>query len=822
MNVAIPMVDVPVAKSRGLGSLRVAGADQAALPLSSVQLRAKVADRVAEVEVEQRYSNPFTDVIEAVYIFPLAGGCAVSRFEMQIGKRIVKGKVEERAEARRQYAQALEQGKRAALLEQERDDVFTMQVGNIAPGDDITVRLTYSERLPFFEDGRTELRLPLVVAPRYVGGEELPREQAGHGVVPDSGSVPDASRITPPRLVEGFDPKLELGIEVELFGGFSELESSQHAVRSASGPERARVQLSREREPLDRDFVLRWKLAGEKVKSALLVHGGYAMLSLLPPAREGYLGTPRDVVFVVDRSGSMQGPKMASAARACALLLRTLGPRDRFAVQAFDDVVEWMPGAFTPADEGGIERGEKWLRGVFSRGGTELDNALRESLEQIRKLGPQEGRVPVVVLLTDGQVGDESGVLKRLQAELGDARVFTVGIDTAVNGGFLQRLAAMGGGTSALVEPGARLEEALQAVGREIGSPLITGLRIAGKVSDAAPASLPDLFAGRASAAFFRFEGKYLKISGRRMDGTPYEEELEAREAPLAAIDHLWARARVVDLEDEFRASHAEKIKQAIIALSVKHTVLTRFTAFVAIDEAEAVKGGKPRTVVQPVEMPADWAPQQRTRSVGRMMTMGALPAGAGPMVPMAKAQAPGGASAGAPGFLGKLKEIFSQSDEAESEPPEAIDPSTMMMGAGCARFLDGQITGTSAPVIHLGDLPQALEAFLLAFSQAHAEVKAGRLPSAQPLKEARVRLMKALGLVLELATLLTLLQKFLRADAVDLIAALAAAGATAASLAPLFEERARALEQARDQARPVLVGAGQRPPAGSFWEASI
>src|SRR5438477_8480385 len=357
MTVAIPMVDIPSGATRILGSLK---AKEQPLPLESVQLRARVIDRVAEVTVEQKFGNPFREAIEAVYVFPLAGGSAVSRFEMQVAKRGVRGRIEERSEARRQYAQALDQGKRAALLEQERDDVFTVQVGNLTPGDAITVRLTYSERLPFFEDGRTELRLPLVVAPRYVGGEELPREQAGHGVVPDSTTVPDASRITPPRLVPGFDPRVALNIEAELFGALKDLECSQHAVRSSSGPESARVQLSREREPLDRDFVLRWSLAAEKVQSQLLVHGGFGMLSLIPPAREGFLGTPRDVVFVVDRSGSMQGPKMASAARACALLLRTLGPRDRFAALAFDDVVEWMPGGFAQADEGGLERGEKW------------------------------------------------------------------------------------------------------------------------------------------------------------------------------------------------------------------------------------------------------------------------------------------------------------------------------------------------------------------------------------------------------------------------------------------------------------------------------
>jgi len=153
MRLTIPMVDIPSGARRVLGSLSSKGQP---LPLQRVDLRARVIDRVAEVTVEEKFGNPFSDPIEAVYVFPLAGGSAVSRFEMQIGQRVVRGRIEERGKARREYVEALDQGKRAALLEQERDDVFTVQVGNVMPGDEITVRLTYSERLPFFEDGRAE------------------------------------------------------------------------------------------------------------------------------------------------------------------------------------------------------------------------------------------------------------------------------------------------------------------------------------------------------------------------------------------------------------------------------------------------------------------------------------------------------------------------------------------------------------------------------------------------------------------------------------------------------------------------------------------
>lgn len=803
----LPMVDMPDKRSRRFGSLEALGPAKAALPLSGVSVRARVADRIAEVTVEQRYSNPLTEAIEAVYIFPLAGGAAVRKFELQVGARVVRGRVDERGEARRQYAEALEQGKRAALLEQDRDDVFTMQVGNLPPGEEVTVRLVYSERLPFFEDGRTELRLPLVVAPRYVGGVELDREPTGGGVVHDSTTVPDASRITPPRLAPGFDPKVSLSLEVELFGGFDDLACSQHATRLAVGPEAAKVALARDGEPLDRDFVLRWKLAeAGKVRSTLLVHDGHALLSLVPPAREGFLGTPRDVAFVVDRSGSMQGPKMASAARACALLLRTLAPRDRFAIEAFDDVAEWMDGGFVAADEGGIERGEKYLRSIESRGGTELDAAMREALAAIARL-EGAGRVLVVVLLTDGQVGDESSVLRRLQGELGSARVFTVGIDTAVNDGFLKRLAALGGGTSTFVEPGAQLEAALQAVGREIGTPVVTAIEVEGiDEASLAPAVVPDLFAGRASAVFFRADAglRSVKVTGRYADGSSFSETVAAREAPLAALGHLWARTRVVDLEDRFRAQPSDELKREIVALAIQHTLLTRFTAFVAVDETGGVvnKDGARRKLVQPVEMPAQWAPQ--------LASMPVMAAGAGglphrPVPTMAVAGKLQATMAAAKSTAAAAVGRFFSSGIASREPPP----------------MAREEVATLAGPVDRASLEPAMEALFKAVAEARAELARGALPAPDALEKARAALLQALASS-SIASALPLLQKFLRASAVELVAALSAGpGAPLAPLVALFARHAAALVAARDELRAALGDRG-KPPPDSFWEATI
>ena len=600
--------DIAGESTRTLGKLCVMKDDsRATLPLSGVRMTARVADLVAEVSVHQKFRNPFAEALEAVYIFPLGGGAAVSAFEMRVGDRVIRGVCKERGKAREEYAEAVREGKRASLLEQDRDDVFTMQVGNLPPGEEIDVRIVYSERLPWFEEGHTELRLPLVVAPRYIPGEPLPRDPAGDGVEWDTDQVPDASRITPPRLAPGVDPAVALQIEVELLGGLpADLACSQHAVRLSGG----KIALARQDELLDRDFVLRWSPAEKELGAKLLVHrDGTGMLTLIAPKGEASSGAGRDVVFILDRSGSMAGIKLTSSSRACSLLLATLGPRDRFAIVAFDNAREWFSNReLMAADEGGIARGREFLRKIQARGGTDLAPALEETLDLIAPSKDPE-RQPVVVVLTDGQVGNESACLKLIQKRGKHARLFTIGIDTAVNRAFLDRVASLGRGTCSCVVPGESLEEALRSVAREVGDPLVTDLTIEG-AADIAPSSLPDLFRGRAAAVYLRPTGNRITVRGKKAGGRPFEETVTVKEVDLPAVTHLWARARIADLEDAYRMepSRQEALSKEIIEISVRHTVLSRFTAFLAVDEKEAViDGGQVRRVVQPVHVPAGW-----------------------------------------------------------------------------------------------------------------------------------------------------------------------------------------------------------------------
>ena len=547
---------------------------------------------------------------------------------MTSGGQTICAVLAEREEARDDYQQALERGESAAILEQERDDVFTVSVGNLPAGEEATIRLVYSERLPFFEDGCTELRVPLVVAPRYIPGSPLDGASVGDGTEPDTDEVPDASRITPPRLVPGFDPEISLRLEIELCGTVSELDCSQHAVRQFLDGGRTKIELSRTDELLDRDFVLRWRLVEDGLTPSLAYYRGnngevYGLLSIMATrGSDASEAEPRDVVFVVDRSGSMGGAKMASATRACECLLKTLGPADRFGILAFDDRMEWFQGDLTGpqlmmADEDGLGRADRWLRGIEARGGTEASPALAAALDLLEQ--PQQGssRTLAIVFITDGAVGNEGAVLERVQRANRAIRLFAVGVDTAISEGFLTNLARLGRGTSIFVAPGTALEGALVSIGRDIGRPLVTDLTIEGAdgtpldSTTFAPTRFGDLFGGRATSVSFRTQmDSPIRVRGKRPDGSPYEVVANGRTLDLPAIAHLWARARVSDLEDQYRLQpeRQDAIRREIISTSIDHRVLSRFTAYLAVNREEVVRNPKARRkIVQPVHYPAGW-----------------------------------------------------------------------------------------------------------------------------------------------------------------------------------------------------------------------
>src|SRR5579859_7680470 len=645
----------------GLGTMATSRGN---LPLDAVDVRAAIAGLSARVEVTQEFRNPFDVPLEATYIFPLPDRAAVTAMRMECAGHVVEGVLKERAQAREEYDQAIAAGRQAAIAEEDRPDVFTMRVGNIAPAERVTVRLVLAQRLPYC-DGEVTFRFPLVVAPRYIPGHPLPGAAAGSGVTADTDAVPDASRISPPVLLPGFPNPVRLTLSADIDPAglpLTGIRSSLHATAEQAGPEQAgtggrtTVRLH-PGERLDRDFILRLAVAnsGQIATSLMLTpdegadpeEEGTFTLTLVPPDGGGR-ARARDVVLVLDRSGSMHGWRIVAARRAAARIVDTLTSADRFAVLCFDNVVERPPDladGLASATDRNRFRAVEWLARTDARGGTEMLAPLEEAVRLLT--GDDPGRDRVLVLVTDGQVGNEDQILERTGTRLAGIRVHVVGIDRAVNAGFLSALAAAGRGRCELVESEDRLDEAAARIHRRIGAPLVTGLALAGDgvaivPGTVAPGLLPDLFPGVVVTVSGRWRGEpggAITVTGTAADGTPFETKVSAVTGGNPASTAAWARAHVRDLEDRYASGAGHdtaglaRLERQITGVSLRYGVLCRFTAFVAVDSRVVTDGRGPHRVTQPVELPAGWDPAGVSPPPGvGWMAAAAAP---GPAMPM-------------------------------------------------------------------------------------------------------------------------------------------------------------------------------------------
>jgi Ca-activated chloride channel family protein len=613
---------LPDDKEAGFGALATA---QGCLPLKALDIRAHIDGLLVQTTVTQTFGNTLSEPLEATYIFPLPDRAAVTDFRMEVGGRIIEGVLKERGQARQDYQQAIQAGKRAGITEEERPGVFTFRVGNLMPGEEAVVRLTLSGPVAY-DAGEVTFRFPLVVAPRYIPGTPLPGPSVGAGVVPDTDAVPDASRITPPVLLPGFPNPVLLSLTVDVASPAlpaSVFRSSLHAVLTEEGDHGCRIRLH-PGERLDRDFILRYRLGNEAVQTALTLvpdregNEGTLALTLLPPATQAKAPRPRHVVFILDRSGSMAGWKMVAARRALGRMVDTLTPRDRFTVYAFDNTIETPPevhgsGLMAATDRSRF-RAIEFLARIEARGGTELAQPLDQAVKQ---LGDASTSDRVIVLVTDGQVGNEDQILRSLGKRLAGIRVFTLGIDQAVNEAFLRRLAALGGGSCDVVESEDRLDAVMDKVQRRIAAPVLTGLHVEAsglrlESTSVVPARLPDLFAGSPLTVLGRYRGTGGSVLLRGQDeaGREWSQTLNGRISDSPAAAPVWARGYLRALEDRYVVGVPEpqKLMEQIIDVSLRFGVLCGFTAFVAVDRSEVANPDKqPHQIVQPVEMPAGW-----------------------------------------------------------------------------------------------------------------------------------------------------------------------------------------------------------------------
>jgi Ca-activated chloride channel family protein len=623
-----------------------------ACPLKHTDVTADIAGFVARVTVKQTFHNPLSRKIEAVYVFPLPQDAAVDDMTMLVGDRRIVGQIKPREEAREVYEAAKAAGHVASLLDQERPNIFTQSVANIEPGVQVVIEISYVETLKY-ADGVFEWVFPMVVGPRYIPGEatskipDVPPEQKGQvveldktkvvagpaqpkgtGWAPDTDQVPDASRVTPhvvkPGMRAGHDISLTLTIDagMQIFDVKSELHEIDAVAVRPGVDSPIHVTLKNQAEIPNKDFILHYRLATDQIGDALLVHedqrGRFFTLILQPPQRVvPSQVVPRELIFVLDTSGSMHGFPIDKAKEVMNRLIDTMQTVDTFNVITFsgDTRILWpQPKAATKDN---IRAAQQFLAAHEGGGGTEMMKAINAALVKTATRGSSQA-VRIVCFMTDGYVGNDMAIIDAVKQNAGTTRVFSFGIGNSVNRFLLDGMAQAGRGEVEYVSLNGDAEAAMKRFHERILAPVLTDIQIdwgSLPVADVYPQQIPDLFSakpimvhGRLTAA----AGGTITLHGVTGAG-PVQNKIEvpwpAQPPSHPAVASLWARAKIADLMMQDFAglqagSFPADLKQQITELGLTYRLMTQFTSFVAVEEMTVTVGGQPTKIEVPVEMP--------------------------------------------------------------------------------------------------------------------------------------------------------------------------------------------------------------------------
>ncbi len=657
----------------GAGALRIVGkngvaADECPLPLKHTDVKAAISGSVARVVVIQEFQNTGSDTIEALYVFPLPHSAAVDDMTMHVGDAVIRGIIKPRKEAAQIYATARRSGQVAALLDQERPNIFTQSVANITPGAIVKIEISYVQVLDY-ENNEYEFVFPMTVGPRYIPGTP-------NADYTGTNKVPDAGRITPPTVDPGQRSGHDISLTLALDSGIplASIRSVLHkAVIQKTGVSSATVALENQNSIPNRDFILRYKVVGTQIADAVLTHtrgkgDGYFALMLQPPERFAETDvTPKELVFVLDTSGSMTGFPIEKGKELIDLALRELRPNDTFNLITFAGDTKILfdePVSATPEN---MQVAREFLAGRSGGGGTEMMKAIRAALEPSDK----QEHLRIVCFVTDGEVGNDFEIINEVRSHP-NARVFSFGIGQSVNRFLLENIAREGRGEAEFVTLGANAEKTAHRLYERLRSPLLTDITVDfGKlpVREVVPAHLPDLFAARPLVIYGRYTGSAhgtITLHGTRA-GQPWQRQIEvdlpAQQSGNAVLASLWARKKIDqvmarDLMGIQHNSPKPEIEKEITQLGIDYKIMTQFTSFVAVDERMVTNGGDSRTVEVPVDAPAGSAPIN-----GSLMAYGQMAGG------IVNAPPPP-----SPGYMGGNKGAQQTVEVTASSPMVAMD----------------------------------------------------------------------------------------------------------------------------------------------------
>lgn len=554
----------------------------------------KISGLVARVSVRQEFRNTSEDWVEGIYVFPLPDKAAVDQMRLHIGDRFIEGEIQEKEHAKKTYEQAKAAGKKASLVEQQRANLFTTSVANVAPGELVVVEIEYLEDIRY-EEGQFSIRFPMTLTPRYISGTALP-DRTGSGWAPDTDRVPDASTITPPQVRSSNGHQLSLTAHVNAGMPLEIIASRYHPVSVGEDNGQYAVSLRQGSVAMDHDFELLWRpvpSASPRAMSFVETVGGkpHYLLMVMPPDQVDVTTLmPRETIFIIDTSGSMHGVSMQQAKRAVQLALKGLKPSDLFNVIEFNSVTSALFTSSQAVTAATIAQASRFVQQLDANGGTEMRPALALALNS----PPSEAHLRQVVFITDGSVGYEDELFSMIENQLGAARLFTVGIGSAPNSWFMRKAAEAGRGSYTFISALHEVREKMDSLFKKLEQPQVTNIEVqwpSGVAVDSFPATVPDLYSGEpvtvkvAASGEFR-PGDRIFVRGNSAGGA-WTADLPLSSATSSpGVAALWARARIGELLNvERRHADPGAIRAAIVETALTHHLVSKYTSLVAVDK---------------------------------------------------------------------------------------------------------------------------------------------------------------------------------------------------------------------------------------------
>ncbi len=618
-------------------------------PLTHTDVKADISGFIARVKVTQTFRNPLDEKIEAVYVFPLPHKSAVDEMTMIIGNKRIVGIIKRRAEAREIYEQALMQGLTAALLEQERPNIFTQSVGNIEPKGEVRIEISYVDVLEY-DMGVYRFHFPMVVGPRFMPGaptskvpdmpeelkgkvgeldktlvKEREKKPKGTGWSPDTDRVPDASRISPPVLKPGFRNGHDISLSVRLEAGvpIQDIESVNHKAEiERIGKGGAVAALSPDDSVPNKDFVLKYGVMGKKPEMAVLCHSpeggeGYLMLMVQPREDERLKKTPpREITFLIDVSGSMRGAPTEKVKQAMKGMLKLCNEKDTLQVITFAGSTNKLFEKPVPASSENINKALTFTGKIRGGGGTQMLKGIKAAINDPL----DEERVRIVMMLTDGFIGNEAEIIAEVGRHCGDRiRFWCIGMGTSVNRFLVDGVARQGGGMGKILslneDAGPLVKEVMFRIHRaQLAKVNIDWGKL--PVWDTYPTTIPELWAGRPVIVYGRYEasegGEYTITVSGNAEGEPVSWPVTivvpSEEEEHAVLSKVWARNSIEDLMQQTYYAGSPEVEEEVTRIALEYKLMSQYTSFVAVDQSEAaktaVKARPPRRMLVPVPLP--------------------------------------------------------------------------------------------------------------------------------------------------------------------------------------------------------------------------